>query len=121
MNILIVDDEPLVVRAVKRTLYDLDGSHHVSTAESGDEALRIMERNPCEVVVVDMRMPDMSGLELLSFIRARWPDTYRIVLSGYADNRTVREATAIAHRFLAKPCAGQVLRDAILGAAPHRA
>jgi YesN/AraC family two-component response regulator len=118
VNILIVDDEPLVVRAVKRTLYDLEGKHHVATAESGDEALRIMERSPCQVVVVDMRMPDMSGLELLSFIRARWPDTYRIVLSGYADNRTVNEATAIAHRFLAKPCGGDALRAAILGAVP---
>jgi DNA-binding NarL/FixJ family response regulator len=116
MRILIVDDEPLILRAVKRTLFDLEGVHHFVTAESGEAALTLLEAGPCDLAIVDLRMPGMSGVELLTLIRARWPETVRIVLSGYADAETVKEAKSIAHQFLPKPCGSQALRDAIAGA-----
>jgi len=121
MRILIVDDEPLILKAVRRSLFDLDGGHEILTATGGEEALNLLEQNPCDIVLVDMRMPGMSGLELLDHICTRWPDTIRIVLSGYADPRSVSEAKQIAHRFLAKPCGAQALREAISDAVARHA
>ena len=112
-RILCVDDEPHVVEALARLLFD---RFEVHTATSGREAIAQLERNgPFTVVVTDMRMPELSGVDVLRVARERAPDTVRILLTGHAD---VESAVAAVNdgsifRFLLKPCPPEQLRSAL--------
>jgi response regulator RpfG family c-di-GMP phosphodiesterase len=102
-KILLVDDEPNVLSALRRLLRPL--AYQVQVAGSGAEALAILETGPIDLIVSDMRMPEMNGAELLAQVRQRWPDTLRILLTGYAD---VSSAIAAineggVYRYVAKP------------------
>ena len=92
-NILFVDDEPSVLRAIERNLRT--SGMALRTALSGAEALVMLENEPADVLVSDMRMPHMDGAQLLAIARDRWPDTVRILLTGHADHAdTVRAINA---------------------------
>jgi HD-like signal output (HDOD) protein len=73
-------------------------------ASSGADALTVMALREFDAVVTDMRMPGMSGAELLEVVQEKWPRTVRIVLTGQADRNSVMKAIAPAHQFLSKPC-----------------
>lgn len=112
-KILLVDDEPKLLSALRRQLVR---KFDVVTAESGAEALsKIEELGPFSVVVSDMRMPEMDGVEFLHEVRAREPEITRIMLTGNADQETAMEAVnrGSIYRFLRKPCAGHVLSASI--------
>lgn len=87
--ILLVDDEPDI-------LYSLVGllrrEFEVHTAESGDEALKIMAEHPIHVLITDQRMPQMTGSELSQKVYQKYPATTRILFTGYADIKSVIEA-----------------------------
>jgi response regulator RpfG family c-di-GMP phosphodiesterase len=103
-KILFVDDEPNVLQSIQRQLrkrFDL------VTAEGGQEALRVLrEQGPFAVIVSDMRMPGMTGVELLSQAKDLYPETVRLMLTGNADQETAMEAVNSGQifRFLTKPC-----------------
>ncbi len=80
--VLVVDDEPRSLETLRRTLEE---DFEVFTAESADAAEAIMAREFIHVVVSDQRMPGTSGVEFLRRVRAQWPDTVRLILSGYTD------------------------------------
>jgi len=103
LTILIVDDEENIIRALKRILRR-DG-YRILTASHGDEALQLMARHHVQVILSDMRMPEMSGTELLKQIRDLYPNTIRMILSGYADINAVTEAVNSGglYKFLVKP------------------
>ncbi|MDD2760342.1 MAG: response regulator [Methylomonas sp.] len=82
-TLLFVDDEPNILKALKRLFRSAEYS--VLLAEGGEEGLQILEQNAVDLVVSDMRMPQMDGAEFLSRVAERWPDTIRILLTGYAD------------------------------------
>jgi len=82
LTLLIVDDEVRSLEALQRTLEE---DFLVLTAASAAEAEALMEREFVHIVLSDQRMPDMSGVELLQRVRARWPDTLRLILSGYTE------------------------------------
>lgn len=112
IKILFVDDEPNILRALRRLFIDED-NYELFIAESGDEGLEILEREEGVCVVVsDYRMPGMNGVEFLSKVHERWPQTIRIVLSGYADTASVVEAINIGHiyKFIPKPWNDDELR-----------
>ncbi len=113
MDVLFVDDEPQVLRGIARMLdaADLDWSCHF--AESGTHALEVMEKNPIQALVTDMRMPGMDGAQLLSIVSEQYPETVRIVLSGEVDRNTVFRAVKPMHQYLAKPTRAQELIDTI--------
>jgi CheY-like chemotaxis protein len=102
-TILCVDDEINVLRALKRLLRK--EPIRLLTANSGAEALEIMEHNEVHLVMSDYRMPGMTGTELLSEVSTRFPDTVQVVLSGFADAASIVDAINQGHifRFLAKP------------------
>jgi response regulator RpfG family c-di-GMP phosphodiesterase len=103
-KILFVDDEPNVLQSIQRQLrkrFDL------ATAEGGEEALRVLrEQGPFAVIVSDMRMPRMNGIELLAQTKDLYPDMVRLMLTGNADQETAMEAVNAGQifRFLTKPC-----------------
>ena len=112
-KILFVDDEDKVLNGIERQLSD---DFDIETATSGQEGLeRIADSGPFAVVVSDMRMPGMNGVEFLSQVRERSPDTTRMLLTGYADLQTSMAAINDGHifRFLTKPCAVTTLTDAV--------
>ncbi|HEX7551981.1 MAG TPA: HD domain-containing phosphohydrolase, partial [Geothrix sp.] len=112
-RILLVDDEANVLQGYQRVLkkpFDLE------VALGGPEALEILDRRgPFAVLVADMRMPGMSGLDLLAEARARYPDTTRIMLTGNSDQKTAMDAVnhGQVFRFLAKPCPPEELELAL--------
>jgi response regulator RpfG family c-di-GMP phosphodiesterase len=103
-KILFVDDEPNVLQSIQRQLRN---RFELATAEGGAEALRILkEEGPFAVIVTDMRMPRMNGVELLAQVKDLYPEMVRLMLTGNADQETAMEAvnTGQIFRFLNKPC-----------------
>lgn len=109
-RLLLVDDEPAVLHALQRELRDQP--YEVITANSGAEGLALLKQHEAQVIVSDHRMPDMTGVEFLSRVNERYPQTIRLVLSGYADFDALTDAINLGgiYRFLHKPWeAGQIV------------
>ncbi|MGR9115180.1 MAG: HD domain-containing phosphohydrolase [Gammaproteobacteria bacterium] len=82
-NLLLVDDEPNVLKALNR-LFRSD-HYTIHMAENGAEGLEILKREAIDLIISDMRMPQMDGAEFLAKAAEQWPDTIRILLTGFAD------------------------------------
>lgn len=102
-TVLFVDDEDQILKSLKRGL--LDEPYGKIFAISGKEALEILEEKQVQVIVTDMRMPEMNGLELLKIVKEKYPDIIRMVLSGYTQITTL--LTAInqgeIYKYITKP------------------
>jgi HD-like signal output (HDOD) protein len=114
-SIMFVDDEQDVLDGLRNALRGERSRWSLSFALGAEAALRELAERHFDVLVTDMRMPGQDGLALLRIVRQRHPEVARIVLSGHADLATVVNASAIAHRYLPKPCESGVLRDVITG------
>jgi CheY-like chemotaxis protein len=90
LTVLFVDDEPAVLRMIRRTL--LGRPFDVVTVSSGAEALEIMGSRRVDVLVTDLEMPGMSGIELMQIARRRFPGALRMVLTGAATPETTLDA-----------------------------
>ncbi len=103
-SVLFVEDEP---RLRDMLLQGTREMGFVSTAAgSAEQALRILEKEPHPVVVVDLNLPGAGGMELLQTIRQRWPHTQAIILTGFGDLAAARQAIHLdVVDFLTKPCA----------------
>jgi FixJ family two-component response regulator len=112
-KVLIVDDEPAVLEGYKRLLrreFDLE------TAEGGELGLRVIqEQGPFALVISDMRMPRMDGVQFLSRVKELSHETVRMVLTGHADMQAAIDAVnqGSVFRFLTKPCEKETLAKAI--------
>ncbi len=115
-TLLLLDDEENVLRSLTR-LFRRDG-YKVLTASSPSEAFDLLASHNAQVIVSDQRMPIMSGTEFLSRVRDMYPDTVRMVLSGYTDLATITDAInrGAIYRFLTKPWKDEDLRQHILEA-----
>lgn len=102
-KILFVDDESNILNALKRKLHFMSTEWEMSFADSGKKALDILDQSAYDILVTDMRMPEMSGIELLGFVYERHPDVVRIVLSGHTDRSAVIQSIGLAHQFFSKP------------------
>lgn len=100
--ILVVDDEPEILQSL-RGLLRLEFEVH--TAHNGFEALEILQRQPIHVVMTDQRMPEMTGVQLLSQVQGESPEAMRIVFTGYADIKAVIDAINQGRifRYITKP------------------
>ena len=85
-TVLLVDDEVRSLDAMRRTL---DEDFAILTAESAERARELLARQEVAVVLCDQRMPGLTGVEFLKEVRERWPDTVRIVISGYTDSEDI--------------------------------
>jgi HD-like signal output (HDOD) protein len=112
-RILFVDDEPSILDGLMRMLYMLRREWEMVFAESGEQALRLLQESSFDVLVTDIRMPGMSGIELLTEVVKTQPEILRIVLSGTADHEITLKTADLAHQYLMKPCDPKVLRATI--------
>jgi DNA-binding NtrC family response regulator len=102
LRVLIVDDEADLVRALKERLslrgFDAEG------VTTGAEALASLEERPCDVVLLDVKMPGLGGLEVIRRIKADWPKVEVVLLTGHGSVRSVEEGMAAgAFDYLMKP------------------
>ena len=102
-TLLFVDDEPNILNALKRLFRPL--GYRIFIAESGKAGLEFLEREKIELVVSDMRMPEMDGAKFLEQVRNKWPDTVRFLLTGYADVGSTIAAVNSGgiYRYISKP------------------
>ena len=112
-RILFVDDEPQILRGLARMLRPMRHEWDIDYAENGRDALAKLEAEHFDVIVSDMRMPGMSGAEMLAQVAVDHPSTVRIILSGQAAEDELMQAVNAAHQYLAKPCDPDALKAAI--------
>jgi two-component system response regulator AtoC len=109
-SILIVDDDETIRYFLKRDL-EAEG-FQVATAEDGTSGLKALEREPANLVLLDIRLPDLSGIQVLERIRAQWPDQIVVMLTGEPDHETAVQAMRLgACDYLTK---GKPIRDELL-------
>ncbi len=112
-SILFVDDDQNILDGMRLVLRPMRHQWDTSFASSGEEALRLMEGGNFDVIVSDVRMPGMDGAQLLEVVAERWPETVRLVLSGYFDQSSVIGTVKLAHQYLSKPCSPDKIINAI--------
>ncbi len=101
-KVLVVDDEEIVRLSHIRTLASVYCD--VEVVPGGNEALRVMEQRPADVVLLDLRMPGMDGMAVLKAIKQKWPETEVVIITGYPTLETAKEAVRLgAYDYLAKP------------------
>lgn len=102
-TILCVDDEPSILSSLRR-LFRAHG-YQVLAAESGQAGLKLLETEHVDLVISDMRMPEMDGVVFLEHVRQRWPSMLRLLLTGYADIGSIMGAInrGEIYRYIAKP------------------
>lgn len=102
MNILLIDDEATVREPLQLFLHDL--GHQVRAASSGEEGLWSLEECPADLVITDLKMPGLSGIDVLRRARERWPATEVVLVTGYGTMDDAVEALRLgAYDFLVKP------------------
>ena len=119
-TLLLVDDEDNIVASLKRLLRR-DG-YHVITANSGAQGLQRLAEHAVDVIVSDQRMPGMTGVEFLRRAKELYPDTVRIVLSGYTELQSITDAIneGAIYKFLTKPWDDTRLAGHIAEAFDHK-
>ena len=103
-NILFVDDDQNVLDGLRRMLYKMRDKWNMVFVNNGKEALSLMMANQFDAVISDMRMPEMTGAQLLRMVKKLYPDTVRFILSGHSDRQLVIQSLGCTHLYLAKPC-----------------
>lgn len=111
-KVLLVDDEPLLLESLEIIL-TFGGMEIVGTAHNGNEALSVLENTTCDIALVDINMPEMGGIELISHLKKDYPLVKILVLTTFYDDETITKAiSGGADGYLLKDSG----KDAILGA-----
>lgn len=114
-RLLLVDDELNIVKALQRLL--VSEPYELYTATSGQAALQLLAQQPIDLIVSDMRMPEMTGAELMTQVAQHYPDTMRVILTGYADLASAMMAVNDGHiqRYMQKPWDNNELKATLKG------
>jgi len=113
LKILFVDDETTLLQSLRRAVRSMRKEWDCEFASSGKEALRTLSDKPFDIVVSDMRMPEMNGAQLLRKVKKQNPNTMRFVLSGQTEDKAFMQSVGAMHQFLSKPCDFNFLKEAI--------
>lgn len=113
VSVLFVDDEPNILKAVRRHVRRFRDVWDIHFAFGGVDAVKVITRETVDIVVTDMRMPEVDGSKLLEFISEHHPEMIRIVLSGEAKLDEIYRIVGRSHRFLAKPCSPDAIVSVI--------
>jgi len=112
-QILFVDDEPMVLKGLQRTLRKMRTEWDMAFTSSGKEALDILGQRPMDVIVSDLKMPEMDGMQLLTEVKTRHPRVVRIILSGHLEHEMTLQSVQLAHQNLSKPCDAKILKQTL--------
>ncbi len=112
-NLLFVDDEQRILDGLRRQLHTHRQHWNMRFASSGAEAIKMLEAQPADMLVTDMRMPGMTGGQLLRHALDTWPQMARVVLSGQTDQSELIQDVGCVHQYLQKPCDALVLCQSI--------
>jgi putative nucleotidyltransferase with HDIG domain len=112
-RILFVDDEPLVLKGLQRTLRKMRNEWDIAFATSAAQALAILDDHPMDVIISDMKMPEMDGSQLLAEVKKRHPQIVRLILSGHVEQETTIQSVQYAHQCLSKPCDVTLLKQTL--------
>jgi CheY-like chemotaxis protein len=116
-RVLVVDDEETLTWSMTKTLDKDKGRYELIITNTGTDALQVLETTPIDVVVTDIRMPDINGLDLLSWIREKYPSTKVIIMTAYGSPEVQKEATRRgSYYYIEKPFEISDLRTLILRA-----
>jgi HD-like signal output (HDOD) protein len=113
INIVFVDDETKILDGLRRGMYCMRDEWKMRFESSGRAALEALTQEPADVIVSDMRMPNMDGSQLMSEVMRLHPGTVRLILSGQAEQESLVRATRTTHRYLSKPCDAATLKSSI--------
>jgi DNA-binding NarL/FixJ family response regulator len=120
VRVLVADDQALVREGLVTLLESVPEIHPVAAASDGEEAVRLAARHRPDVVLMDLRMPKLDGVEATRRIRAELPDTEVVVLTTHADEASILEAlSAGARGYLTKDAGIAEISRAVLAAANH--
>ena len=111
IRILFVDDEPFILSGLKRMLRKEQKNWEMVFIESPFEAVEAVQENKFDIVVSDMRMPGMNGAILVSKVAELSPETARVILTGEADEESLKQAMALTNKILSKPCDSEALKN----------
>ena len=112
-RILFVDDEPMVLKGLQRTLRKMRAEWEMTFASSSREALDILDAGLFDVIVSDLRMPEMDGTQLLAEVKSKHPQVVRIILSGQVEQEATFKSLQMAHQSLSKPCDADILKHTL--------
>lgn len=118
-KILIIDDEDIVRTSCSRTL--IPEGYDVSLAKNGVEGLKMAGEDRFDLVLTDLKMPDMDGIEVLRILKGKWPETQVIIVTGYQTVDSAVKAIKLgAYDYIEKPFTPDALISAVLGALSGR-
>ncbi|MDQ1265651.1 MAG: hypothetical protein QG635_802 [Bacteroidota bacterium] len=103
IRILFVDDEPNQIQGVRKLLFNARKDWHVAIIDSCRQALLYLQGNPTDVVISDLRMPEMDGTKFLNKVKEKYPGLIRIIISEYSDREKIVRAISSAHQIWQKP------------------
>src|SRR3989339_651144 len=103
-RVLFVDNDPHTLEGFQRILFPLMDQWELVFVDSSDAALGQLKEAPFNVIIADLRLPKMDGLELLSHVKDLYPEVIRIILTAHAERQESLRAAAVGHQFLLKPC-----------------
>jgi CheY-like chemotaxis protein len=112
-RVLLVDDDPVVLRAVRRLVHGSRPGWEIDTAESGAAALKLIESKSYDVVVSDLHMPLVDGVTLLGRLKTEQPSIIRVIHSSHVESLTAGQADELAQAVLVKPCRSDELLNVL--------
>ena len=99
-RVVFVDDDRMVLSGLRRMLRASRSEFEMKFASSGEDVLALLQDSPFDVIVSDIRMPEMSGTELLAKVKERFPQMVRIVLSGYCEEEGILQTIGPHHHLI---------------------
>jgi DNA-binding NtrC family response regulator len=112
-RIIFVDDEPMVLKGLQRTLRKMRDDWEMTFTSSSKEALDILDSGSFDVIVSDLRMHEMDGMQLLAEVKSKHPQVVRIILSGQVEQESTFKSVQVAHQSLSKPCDADILKHTL--------
>jgi len=112
-KILFVDDDRNILDGFRTMLHSKRREWKCRFAESGEQGLELIDKEPFDVVIADMRMPGMDGADFLEVVSECQPGAIRIILSGYSEMQVLLKSVKHAHQFLSKPCGSDTIIETI--------
>src|SRR5579871_333318 len=115
LKLIIADDHPLLVDGLKKVLEEIDGAQVVATAGNGRELINLLRSSIADIVLLDLQMPKMDGIDTLKIVRKEFPKLKIIIFSNYGQPKLIREIKNLgANGYLLKNVPSATLKQAVV-------